>query len=103
MNFPHLAMNNIIDLDKWLFVKINKQGANYLFDQFMPWMRVPAVWAPLYLFLIFFIILNYKKALPWILTIAATVALTDLISSHFIKSWVGRLRPCNDIEMLPNI
>ena len=97
-------MKKIIELDKWLFLKINRQGANSFFDWIMPFLRIPAIWIPLYLFLLVFVIINFKKkAIPWLLLIASTAAITDFISSHLIKSWVGRLRPCNDPDMIPNI
>lgn len=97
-------MKKLIDLDKWLFVKINRQGANHLFDQLMPFLRVPALWIPFYLFLFVFVIINFKrKAFPWILLMAATAGLTDFVSSHLIKPGIGRLRPCNDADMAANI
>lgn len=97
-------MERIIDLDKWLFVKINRQGANYFFDQLMPFLRLPFIWIPFYLFLLIFIIINFqRKSLPWILLISATVAITDFVSSHIIKPFVGRLRPCNDMDMAAHI
>lgn len=93
-------MKKIIDLDKALFVKINHQGANDLFDTIMPFLRVPTIWVPFYLFLLIFVLLNFKKrAIPWILMVAATASVTDLISSRLIKPWFGRLRPCNDPDM----
>ena len=97
-------MKKIIESDKWLFVKINKDGANDFFDRIMPFLRLPTIWIPLYLFLLLFIIINFKRnALLWTTLLAATVAFTDLISSHVIKPWIGRLRPCNDLAIIPHI
>lgn len=97
-------MKKLIDFDKWLFVKINKDSANYFFDQFMPFLRQSTIWIPFYLFMAVFIIINFpKKALTWLLYISGTVAATDMISSHVFKPWIGRLRPCNDMDMASNI
>ena len=97
-------MKKLIDLDKWLFIKINREWANPFFDQLMPFLRVPGLWIPFYLFLFVFVIINFKKkAFPWILLLAATASLTDLISSRIIKPGFGRLRPCNNVDMSANI
>ncbi len=97
-------MKKLIDLDKWFFVKINKEGANNVFDQVMPYLRQPYVWAPFYLFLLVFVLINFKKkALSWILFISETAGITDYTSSHILKPWIARLRPCNDPEVISNI
>lgn len=90
-------MSFFISIDKALFRFINSQTANPFFDAVMPWIRNPPIWAPLYLFLILFILINFpKKGYGLLLMAIATVALTDSISSHVLKVQVGRLRPCND-------
>jgi undecaprenyl-diphosphatase len=90
-------MNQIIEIDKWLFKQINQAGANNLFDAVMPFMRKPLLWIPLYLYLCTYTIVNFpKRALAWIITLAITVSASDLISSRIIKPFFGRLRPCND-------
>ena len=62
----------------------------------MPWMRNSNLWYPLYLFLILFVAINYKKTgLLWILFAVGTVAISDLVSSGIIKEHFFRLRPCN--------
>ena len=97
-------MKQIILFDKWLFLKLNAEYRNQLFDFIMPFIRNPYVWAPLYIFIIALVWLNCgKKGTWWIIYIFITAGFTDLISSQIIKPIVGRLRPCNDPELLGKV
>ncbi|MEJ7626129.1 MAG: phosphatase PAP2 family protein [Ferruginibacter sp.] len=97
-------MKRLIEFDKWLFVKLNRDGANELFDYLMPFFRQTFIWFPLYLFMALFIIINFpKKAFTWLLCIIVAVSSTDMISSRLIKPWIGRLRPCNDPDIAANL
>jgi membrane-associated phospholipid phosphatase len=83
--------------DRWLFLKINNAWTNPLFDSVFPWWREANTWLPLYLFIIIFGLLNFRsKVLFWILFIVITLVITDQVSSHLIKIWVARPRPCRD-------
>lgn len=93
-------MQQLINLDKTIFKLVNGQWTNSFFDWLMPWLRNSLVWLPLYLFLILFISINFKKRAVWILLFAIiTVSLTDGISSHIFKPYFNRLRPCTDPDM----
>jgi membrane-associated phospholipid phosphatase len=93
-------MQQIIHLDKEFFKLINGQWANPFFDWIMPWLRNSNMWMPLYLFLVLFITINFKKQGFWIIAFGIiTVTLTDGISSKIIKPYFDRLRPCNDPDM----
>lgn len=97
-------MKKIIGVDKWLFGKINQNGANDFFDLVMPFLRVPAFWLPFYLFLFVLLLLNFRKhSWPIMLLLGATASATDLISSRLIKPGFARLRPCNDPELSSSI
>jgi len=97
-------MQKLIDLDKWLFVKINKDSENYFFDLVMPFLRQSKIWIPFYFFMAVFIISNFpKKAIAWLLLIGVTAGTTDIISSHIFKPLIGRQRPCNDPDMASNL
>ena len=88
--------------DTWLFLKINTVWTHPFPDSVFPLWREANAWAPLYLFLVVFAIMNFKKkAIPWILFVVITLTLTDQISSTLIKNWVARPRPCRD-EFLIN-
>jgi membrane-associated phospholipid phosphatase len=83
--------------DQWLFIKLNSGLANPVFDNVMPFMRNGPYWAPLYLFLGVFVLINFKsKGAWWILFFIATVALTDMGGTNIFKNNFGRDRPCAD-------
>lgn len=88
--------------DFWLIQKINQDWGNSFFDTVLPYLRETRTWIPLYLFLIFFSVLNFgKKGWWWILGVILTAAVADLVSSQLIKQTVMRLRPCQDPEVAP--
>lgn len=90
-------INSILKGDFRLFYHINGIWHTGFFDAVLPFVRNPYLWAPLYLFLLLFMILNFNiKGLWWCLFFLATFGITDFVSSHLIKFWIQRLRPCND-------
>ncbi len=90
-------MEQLLLYDKRLFKYINYYWHNNFFDWLMPWLRNSTMWVPLYLFLILFAAINYKKTgWWWIIFAAGTVILTDFVSSTIIKHNIIRLRPCNN-------
>ena len=94
----------INQVDTWLFLQINTQWTNRFLDSVFPWWREANAWVPLYLFLIVFALLNFKKkAFPWILFVVLTLTLTDQLSATVIKSWVGRPRPCRDPYLMSQV
>src|SRR5436305_14998979 len=85
--------------DKWLFIKLNSKWTNSFFDAVLPYFRDPVFWAPIYLFLLVFIAINYgKKGLWWSLIFICTIAITDMIGARVFKVAFHRLRPCQDPE-----
>ncbi len=85
--------------DQWLFIKINSELSNPLFDVVMPFMRTGMYWVPVYLFLGVFALLNFKsKGAWWIILFVATVALTDMGGTRIFKDHFGRDRPCADFD-----
>ena len=87
----------LIGVDLWLFFHINGQWHTGFLDAVLPWMRNPYFWAPLYMFLLVFMVLQFRiRGVWWLLFFLGTFGITDSISSHLIKFWVKRLRPCND-------
>lgn len=78
--------------------------ANPLFDSVMPLLRTSYSWAPLYLFLFVFAILNFKwNGVWWSLFFICTVSITDIISSRIFKEAFERLRPCQDPDFLEHV
>lgn len=86
----------LLRLDLRLFFRINNQWQHAWLDAILPWIREPYLWAPLYLFLALFVIINYKwKGFFWIVFFIVSFGIADQTSS-FLKDTVGRLRPCRD-------
>lgn len=79
---------------------INNGWANPWLDLLLPPARNMYLWAPLYLFFIAWFSLNFGKK-GWLVVglVLLTFALTDVTSSHIIKPYIGRIRPCNDTEL----
>ena len=94
----------LIQFDQQLFFSINKGLSNSFFDWIMPLLRNRYFWAPLYLFLIIFLIRNYGKwGLLCIVFLLITFGLCDYFSASVIKTAVERLRPCNDLSIKDEI
>ncbi|MEO8719479.1 MAG: phosphatase PAP2 family protein [Ginsengibacter sp.] len=90
--------------DYSLFAKMNGQWHNSFFDVFFTFIREPAVWIPLYFFLVVFITLNYKvNGWIWVLFFLANAILSDYVSSTLIKETFMRLRPCQDPSLAGSI
>lgn len=97
-------MEQLINWDVSVFNLINQQWVNPIFDAVLPIARDKYFWAPLYLFLVVFFIHNFKwKGLWVVLFVLATFAISDSLSSHIIKPWIGRLRPCNDPALFDQV
>jgi len=93
-------MHTILNWDHALLKLINYQWQNDFFDFLMPWLRNATAWVPLYFFLGLFLLANYKKTGWWcIIFAAATVILTNYVSSNLIKENIPRLRPCNNPDL----
>jgi membrane-associated phospholipid phosphatase len=90
--------------DQWLFIEINSGMSNSFFDSTMPWLRNSFYWAPLYLFLLVFAIVNFKgRGLWWVVLFICTVSLTDIISSQVFKEAFERPRPCRDQDFFEHV
>lgn len=95
-----LFLQQLQEWDRQMFVYLNSKWTNSFFDAVLPYFRDSVFWAPLYLFILVFIALNWgKKGLWWSLLFLCTVALADLIGARIIKEGFERLRPCQDPEL----
>jgi membrane-associated phospholipid phosphatase len=89
----------IDEWDKWLFIKLNSQWTNPVFDAIFPYIRNSISWVPLYIFVLVFMALNFgKKGIWWSLAFLCTVAITDVIGAQILKESFQRIRPCQDPE-----
>jgi membrane-associated phospholipid phosphatase len=97
-------MEQLLNWDVSVFNLINQQWVNPMFDAFLPVVRNKYFWSPLYLFIIVFLIQNFKWKGLWIVVfVLAAFAISDSLSSHIIKPWIGRLRPCNDPSLIDQV
>ena len=97
-------LESLQQFDVELFLKIHRGLANPFFDWLLPLMRNRFFWAPLYLFILVFSFLEYKKKGWYIIgMLLATFAMGDLIASRLIKPFVARIRPCNELTLVNDI
>jgi len=93
-------IEQVLQFDTELFLKIHLGLSNGFFDWLMPLMRNRFFWSPLYLFIVIFCIKQYKKQGFYIIgMILFTFAMGDLIASRLIKPFIARVRPCNNIDL----
>lgn len=97
-------LDKLLQWDKWLFIKINSQWTHPLLDSIMPLWRSPLYWTPLYLFLLLFVLVNFRaKGIWWALLFISTVALCDLAGNYVFKHNFERIRPCNDPDFFVHV
>lgn len=94
----------LLHWDAALFQFVNGSLSNSLFDAVLPFFREKWFWAPLYLFVVAFVSLNFGKK-GWVIVfgLVAAVGLADFTSSTLVKKNVQRLRPCNDPVMADKV
>lgn len=86
----------MIELDHQFFELLNGGLKNPIFDAVLPWWRHKLFWAPAYVFMLFFILENFKKqAAVLIFGLVLTVAVADTLSSQVFKKTIKRPRPCH--------
>ena len=83
-------------LDQQLFLFLNSIYSPF-WDKVMYLVSGKEIWAPLYLAIIIYLIIRYKrKSLIILLFVILSVAIADLSSVHLFKNIFHRLRPCHD-------
>lgn len=95
-------MEALLNIDNNLFTLINNHMGNGFFDLILVPLRHKLFWIPLYLFLVTFIMVNFRKQ-AWVVFvgIAMTIILSDTMSSKVIKKNVQRIRPCHVEKLDP--
>jgi len=90
----------LVKVDQQLFTLINQDGALPNLDFLFILLRNALVWIPLYLFLMVFVIRNYRRqAIPFIVLSIVTFAISDYTTSQLLKPAFARLRPCYHPEL----
>ncbi|TKC03975.1 phosphatase PAP2 family protein [Pedobacter frigoris] len=97
-------IESLQQFDAELFLKIHRGLSNPIFDWLLPLMRNRFFWAPLYLFILVFCFIEYKKKGWYIIgMLLFTFAIGDMLASRLIKPLIGRLRPCNELTLADDI
>ncbi len=97
---PISIPQSILILDHKIWFYLNVSWRNDFLDAVVPFLRNQWTWAPLYLFILVFMLYNFKKTgLLWCLFFLATFALADQASAHYLKPLFQRIRPCNDLSL----
>lgn len=98
-------MDTFLQIDQSIFLFINQGLSNSIFDFVLPMLRDKLVWVPVYVFILSIILFNnrWQTSLYCVLLVAATMTLSDTMSSKIIKPSVERVRPCNDLQIQDDI
>ncbi|HCX24274.1 MAG: phosphatase PAP2 family protein [Flammeovirgaceae bacterium] len=87
------------EIDLNLFLEVNGLGSPYL-DGFMIFMSKKLVWIPLYLLLTFRLYQKYDiKVYQPLIAMGLIILCSDQTTSHFMKPFFERYRPCKDPEL----
>jgi len=91
----------LLNLDTQVFYFINLGLQNSFFDFLMKLVTAQrTLQILLILILLLLIIFEKKKGIILGIFLLLTISLSDQLSSHLIKPWVQRIRPCN---VLPDV
>lgn len=97
-------MHQLDQWDKWLFTRLNGHWTSPVLDAILPYFRDSSFWAPLYLFLLVFMAINYgRKGLWWSVGFVLAIAIADLVGGRIFKDGFQRLRPCQDPAFLMQV
>ncbi len=95
-------MDYLNSIDTQIFLFINGLH-NDFFDFIMYWLSDKLIWIPLYLFIVYIIIKEYKvKGIIVILMAVLVITMCDQTASHLLKNTVKRLRPSH-VEALAGV
>ncbi|HOX82550.1 MAG TPA: phosphatase PAP2 family protein, partial [Chryseolinea sp.] len=89
-------LDQLIELDKKILLFFNSYHTPWL-DPIVLFSTETLAWLPLYIFLLYLVIKEYKKE-SWIilLGIVLTILLADQITASLMKPYFERLRPSNE-------
>jgi undecaprenyl-diphosphatase len=89
-------MEKLLELDREILIYFNNHHVPWL-DPVMLFITHTFTWLPLYLFLLYLVIKDYKKEAWMVLVgIAITILLADQITASFMKPYFARLRPSQE-------
>lgn len=93
-----------LHLDYQIMLLVNREMHHPMMDNIALYMRESIFHIPLYFFIVIISFQFFgKKAIGWVLGGVALIACCDLLSSHLIKPFFDRPRPCRDPFMAGQI
>ena len=97
-------MEEILELDREIFLELNSSFHNPWLDQLMMFLSTTTAWIPLYLILLYLLIKNFRKQ-TWLvlLAVALTILLADQITSSVMKPFFERLRPSHEPSLAERV
>jgi membrane-associated phospholipid phosphatase len=94
----------LLHLDYQLTFLVNREMVHPVLDDLFLFLRESIFHVPLYFFIIIYSFQVFgKKAIWWVLGAIFLITLCDLLSSHVIKAYFNRQRPCRDPFMAGQI
>ena len=90
----------ILTIDDKILLIINGFNSTFL-DTAMLYISSKLGWLPLYLLLLYLVIVEYKNIFWLVLVMSAvTILISDQASVHLFKNIFERLRPCHEPDLL---
>lgn len=78
------------------FMQVNQGWSNDFFDVIMPLARNKLFWLPFYVFIVSFLLINFKRAGFYVLVVSLlSFAAANTISAEIMKPIFKQDRPCN--------
>ncbi len=87
---------SLVEIDRQLFECIHFDLSSALLDFLFPILRNRDTWIPIYIIIIFLMLKKFgnKYGLMTVLSLIASVVVSDVINSHVLKNIIQRIRPC---------
>lgn len=89
----------LYNLDLSVFYFINHSISHPFFDKFFVLITTQESWYISFAILLFFLLTKFGvRGRYFFFLLIVGIFLSDQISSHLIKEWVNRIRPCHSLE-----
>ncbi len=92
-------LETLASADRALFERVNGAWQNGLFDRLMPFLSSDGNFKVLFVIVFVLLLVFGKRRERWAaLLVIPLIALSDQLSSHFLKDAFHRVRPCHVLE-----
>lgn len=93
-------LEQLLQLDRQVFLFINNGLANPVLDWLCPYLRMQETWYFFYPVLLYFLFKQFGKKAGWfLLSIAFMIFCSDQFSANLVKNTFQRIRPCSASEL----